>query len=418
MLKDVAGVTASAQAPALARLNRAESAALDAAANGAGLALDLARSLMRAEGVALASLVAAAGALRDRRSGRAVTYSRKVFIPLTNLCRDSCGYCTFVRRPGDPRAHTMTPDEVLAVARAGARAGCKEALFSLGDKPELRYPTFRAWLAERGYASTIAYVADMCALVLRETGLLPHANPGVMTDADIATLRPVAVSMGIMLEGISPTLLAKGGAHRGAPDKVPAKRLATIAAAGRLGVPFTTGVLIGIGESPEERADALYAIKEMHDRYGNIQEIIVQNFRAKPDIRMRDWPEPEARDMARALAVARLICGDTISVQAPPNLAAGDLADYLAAGLNDWGGISPVTRDHINPERAWPDLDRLRALMAATGYELRERLGIYPEFTRPATIGRWLDPALVAPVAHLMDDAGLVRRDLERWAEE
>ena len=387
--------------------------ALDAAAVGEGLPREDARRLIGAEGDALQAMLSAAGSLRDRRTDRVVTYSRKVFIPLTNLCRDNCGYCTFVRRPGDPRVHTMTPDEVLAVAEAGRKAGCKEALFSLGDKPELKYPAYRDWLAERGYSSTIAYLRDMCALVLAETGLLPHANPGVMTREDIAVLRDVNVSMGMMLEGTSPALLAKGGAHRGSRDKTPAARLATIAAAGELAVPFTTGILIGIGETPEERVDALFAIKELHDRYGHVQEVIIQNFRAKPDIRMRDWPEPGPLEMVRTIAVARLIFGDTINVQAPPNLALAEYGAYLEAGLNDWGGISPVTRDHINPERAWPALDRLRAAMADAGFELRERLGIYPEYVRQAE--RFLDPALQGRVRALTDDAGLVRREEEQW---
>ncbi|MDP9370873.1 MAG: 7,8-didemethyl-8-hydroxy-5-deazariboflavin synthase CofG [Chloroflexota bacterium] len=384
-----------------------------AAAAGHGLSREAAHRLIRAEGEELAGLLAAAGTLRDRRTGRVVTYSRKVFIPLTNLCRDTCGYCTFVRRPGDPRAQTMTPDEVLAVAEAGRRAGCKEALFSLGDKPERRYPAYRQWLAEWGYPSTIAYLRDMCALVLAETGLLPHANPGVMTREDIATLRPVTVSLGTMLEGISPALLAKGGAHRGSPDKTPAARLATLAAAGELAVPFTTGILIGIGETPEERVDALLAIKALHDRHGHVQEVIVQNFRAKPDIRMRDWPEPGPLEMVRTIAVARLIFGDEINVQAPPNLALTDFGAYLRAGLNDWGGISPVTRDYINPERAWPAVDRLRAAMAEAGFELRERLGIYPEYARRAD--RYLDPALHERVGALIDETGLVRREEEQW---
>ncbi len=384
------------------------------AAAGHGLSREVACRLIRAEGEELDELLAAAGALRDRRTGRAVTYSRKVFIPLTNLCRDTCGYCTFVRRPGDPRAHTMTPEEVLAVAEAGRRAGCKEALFSLGDKPEARYPAHRQWLAERGYPSTIAYLRDMCALVLRETGLLPHANPGVLTREDIAVLRPVTVSMGTMLEGTSPALLAPGGAHRGSPDKTPAARLATIAAAGELAVPFTTGILIGIGETPEERVDALLAIKALHERHGHVQEVIIQNFRAKPDIRMRDWPEPGPLEMVRTIAVARLLFGDAISVQAPPNLAHAAFGAYLRAGLNDWGGISPVTRDHINPERAWPALTRLRAAMAADGFALRERLGIYPEYALRAE--RFLDPALREPVRALIDDAGLVRREEEQWS--
>ncbi len=392
-------------------LTIADREALAAAALGGGLPAEAARRLIRAEDATLAALLTAASALRDRRTGRIITYSRKVFIPLTNLCRDTCGYCTFVRQPRDPLAKTLTPEEVLAIARAGQAAGCKEALFSLGDKPELKYASYRTQLNHLGYTTTLAYLHDMAELVFRETGLLPHLNPGVMTAEDIAMLRPVAVSMGIMLEGISPALLAKGGAHRGSPDKTPAVRLATLAAAGEQRVPFTTGILIGIGEEPEERVDALLAIRDQHQRYGHIQEVIIQNFRAKPDIRMRDWPEPGPLEMLRTIAVARLIFGDTIDVQAPPNLALTDLERYLSSGLNDWGGISPVTRDHINPERAWPDLDRLREQMAATGYTLRERLGIYPHYLQDPE--HWLDPALQGAVARLTDATGLVHANFE-----
>ena len=396
-----------APAPALAD-------ALAAAAEGEGLAREAASRLAGATGADLAALMAAASRLRDRRSRRVVTYSRKVFIPLTNLCRDQCGYCTFVRRPGDPKAHTMTPDEVLAVAETGRRAGCKEALFSLGDKPELRYRSYRTWLTDRGYRSTLAYLREMCQLVFERTGLLPHANPGVLTPDDVTMLRPVNVSLGLMLESISPRLLEKGGAHRGCPDKVPNLRLATIAAAGEQGVPFTTGILIGIGETREERVDALFAIKELHDRYGHIQEVIVQNFRAKPDIRMRDWPEPGPLEMVRTIALARLILGREVAVQAPPNLTPEAYQFYLLAGIDDWGGVSPVTRDHINPERAWPKLDELRRVTAEAGYELRERLAIYPEYVRRAE--RFLADPLRGRVAAWTEESGLVRREEEQWS--
>lgn len=389
-------------------------ATLARAVAGEGLPRHVAYQLIHAEGETLAALQTAASALRNKRTGATVTYSRKVFLPLTNLCRDRCAYCTFVRRPGDPRAHTMTADEVLAIARAGQRAGCKEALFSLGDKPELRHPEYRAWLQEQGYSTTLAYLREMCALVFKETGLLPHVNPGVMTADDIVALRPVSVSMGLMLEGISPALLAKGGAHRGSPDKEPAARLGTLAAAGELHVPFTTGLLIGIGETPEERVDALFAIQALHARYGHIQEVIIQNFRAKPDIRMRAWPEPPASEVIRTMAVARLIFGEQIALQAPPNLALTAYGEYLGAGLDDWGGISPVTRDHINPERAWPALEKMRATMASTGFRLRERLAIYPHFVQRAE--RFIDPALRPAVAALTDVSGLVQSEKEQWA--
>jgi len=369
--------------------------------------------LIRADGALLLHLLEAASLVRERRSGRTVTYSRKVFIPLTNLCRDQCAYCTFVRRPSDPLAHTMTPEEVLAVAEAGSAAGCKEALFSLGDKPELRYAAYRRWLAERGYARTIEYLRDMCALVLERTGLLPHANPGVMSEDDIALLRPVTASMGLMLESTSERLLERGGAHRGCPDKVPAVRLATLEAAGRLRVPFTTGILIGIGETPEERVDALYAIRTLQDRYGHIQEVIVQNFRRKPDIRMRDWPEPTLLEMLRTIAVARLILGTTTAVQAPPNLMPDGYEVYLLAGLDDWGGISPVTRDFINPERAWPHLREVKERTAQLGFQLRERLAVYPDYILRGD--EFLDPAVLARVRVLVDPGGLVPPEKELW---
>ncbi len=369
--------------------------------------------LIEADVDQLPLLLEAARTVRERRSGRTVTYSRKVFVPLTNLCRDQCAYCTFVRRPSDPRAHTMTPEEVLAVAEAGRAAGCKEALFSLGDKPELRYAAYRQWLAARGYARTIEYVRDMCALVLERTGLLPHANPGVMSEDDIALLRPVTASMGLMLETISERLLERGGAHRGCPDKVPQVRLETIAAAGRLRVPFTTGILIGIGETARERVDSLYAIRELQDRYGHIQEVIIQNFRRKPDIRMRDWPEPTLLDMLRTIAVARLIVGATMAVQAPPNLMPDGYDVYLLAGLDDWGGVSPVTRDFINPERAWPHLRELKERTERLGFTLRERLAVHPTYI--ARGEAFLDEELRSRVVAMVDPGGLVPPEKELW---
>ena len=367
---------------------------------------DEAIALLASRGAAQEALLAAAAALRDAGKGRVVTYSRKVFIPLTNLCRDSCGYCTFVRRPGDPRARTLTPEEVLAIARAGAAAGCKEALFSLGDKPERRHPEHRTWLAERGYASTLDYLAAMCRLVLDETGLLPHANPGVLASEDVARLRDVNVSMGIMLESTSERLLGRGQAHWASPDKAPAVRLATLRAAGEQRVAFTTGLLIGIGETLAERVDTLLAIRDLHERYGHIQEVIVQNFRAKPDIAMRAWPEPDEWDMARTIAVARLLLGPAMNIQAPPNLTPGAYPLYLAAGANDWGGVSPVTPDHINPEAPWPALVALEQATAAAGYTLRERLALYPEYVRDRP--EFIPEPLRARVASLTDARGLV----------
>jgi 7,8-didemethyl-8-hydroxy-5-deazariboflavin synthase CofG subunit len=329
----------------------------------------------------LPELLAAARAAKERFKPGVVTYSRKVFLPLTNLCRDYCGYCTFRRDPGDPGAHTMPPDEVLSVARAGEKLGCTEALFSLGDKPELLFPEMRETLRHLGYKSTLHYLEAMCELVLRETSLLPHPNPGLLSAEWIARLAAVSPSMGLMLETTNATLLAPGAAHDNAPDKVPAKRLRTIEDAGKQKVPFTTGLLIGIGESPEDRVDTLLAIRDLHERYGHIQEVIVQNFRVKPAIPMAHWPEPTRGEMLRAVAVARLLL-PSVNIQAPPNLSAPyyDYEDLVDAGINDWGGVSPLTPDFINPEKPWPHLDQLRLRTESKGFALRQRLPVYPEF--------------------------------------
>jgi len=361
---------------------------------------------------ALPEILARAGELRDRGRGRVVTFSAKVFVPLTTLCRDYCGYCTFRRDPGEPGAHTLTPEEVVALVQAGARLGAKEALFSLGDKPEARFPEHREFLRRHGHRTTLSYLRAMCALTLGESSLLPHANPGVMGERDLAALREVNVSMGIMLENVADRLLAPGLAHDNAPDKVPLRRLRTIALAGKLGIPFTTGILIGIGESPRERVDALVAIRDLHERWGHIQEVIIQNFRAKPGIPMRDAPEPTLDDLLRTLAVARLLLGPDVNVQAPPNLTPGVYPRLLAAGLNDWGGVSPLTPDHINPEKPWPGLRALREATEAQGFDFRERLAIYPEY---ATRAEFLDERLRPRVAALIDPDGLVRNSHEHW---
>jgi len=358
-------------------------------------------------------LLEEAARIRARRTGAAITYSRKVFIPLTNLCRDQCGYCTFARPPEDPRAHTMTPAEVLAVAEAGREAGCKEALFSLGERPELRYPGHKRWLEEQGYASTIGYLAAMCRLVFERTGLLPHANPGTMSLDEMEQLRPFNVSMGMMLESVSSRLLRPGQAHHACPDKVPAARLATLEAAGRLRVPFTTGILIGIGETLEERAGSLFAIRDSHARHGHIQEVIIQNFRAKPDTRFAQWPEPETNGLVLTAALARVIFGPEVNVQIPPNLTSPGFGGLLRAGINDWGGISPVTRDYINPERRWPAIRALRDVTEKAGFELRERLAVYPEFIRERV--DFLPELLRDRVARMTDNSGLVRPSEERW---
>ena len=371
---------------------------------------DDASRLIRATGAELLNLLQEASAVRDARTGPVITYSRKVFIPLTNLCRDRCGYCTFARQPGDGQAHTMSPDEVLAVARAGRRAGCKEALFSLGDKPELRYPEYRAWLEQRGFYSTVEYLRAMCQLVFEETGLLPHANPGVLSREEMERLRPVNASMGMMLETVSPRLLAPGEAHYRCPDKVPRIRLAALEAAGESRIPFTTGILMGIGETLDERVDALFAIRELHERHGHIQEVIVQNFRAKPDTLFAHRPEPAALDVARTAAVARLILGGAVNLQVPPNLSQDAYGFYLLSGINDWGGISPVTRDFINPEMAWPQIAALRSVTREAGFELRERLAAYPEYLRDS---KWMSGALRRQALAWSDDAGLVRPEQE-----
>ena len=356
-----------------------------------GVALDATEAtvLLHARGGALADLCASAARVRDAGHGRVVTYSRKVFVPLSRLCRDRCHYCTFATTPGRLPAPYLSPEEVLAIARAGQAAGCKEALFTLGDRPEDRWPQAREWLDAHGYDSTLGYLRAMAVRVLEETGLLPHLNPGVLSWQDLGRLKPVAPSMGMMLETSATRLWSEpGGPHYGSPDKDPAVRLRVLEDAGRQAVPFTTGVLVGIGETLAERADSLFAIRGVARRYGGVQEVIVQNFRAKDDTAMRAHPDAALDDLAATVAVARLVLGPRVHVQAPPNLVAGEYARLLAAGIDDWGGISPVTPDHVNPERPWPMVEALAAECAAHGYELRERLTVYPEWLAEP----WLDP--------------------------
>jgi FO synthase len=352
----------------------------------------------------LPELAAQARTVRDAAFGRRVTYSPKVFIPLTQLCRDACGYCTFAQPPARLAAPYLAPDEVLAIARSGARAGCHEALFTLGEQPEARYEVARAWLAEHGYATTVEYLVAMADLVRTETGLLPHANAGALTPAELAALRRVAPGQGMMIESLNPVLAA----HRGAPDKTPARRLATLEAAGELAIPFTTGILVGIGESRADRIEALEAIAASHARHGHVAEVIVQNFRPKPGTAMRDWEPCPTDEHLWAISVARLILPPDVHVQAPPNLA-DDFGMLLDAGIDDWGGVSPVTADHVNPERAWPSLNRLREVTEAGGHRLAPRLTLYPEFVlRPQ---RWLDEALRFSVMDRSDAEGLGRDD-------
>ena len=360
----------------------------------------------------LEALMADAARLRDAGHGPLIAYSRKVFIPLTRLCRDSCRYCTFAKTPGQLPAPCLSPDEVLAIARAGAAAGCREALFTLGDKPELRYAAAREALGALGYNSTIDYLAAMCRLVLDETGLLPHANPGAMTAEEIAKLRRVSVSQGMMLESAAARLCAPGGPHHGCPDKEPGVRLATLRAAGEARVPFTTGLLIGIGETRAERIEALCEIRELHREFGHIQEIIIQNFRAKPDTRMAAAPEPGLDELLWTIAAARLLFGPDMTIQAPPNLSPDVFPLLVGAGLNDWGGVSPVTPDHVNPEAPWPEIPALARATAVAGKTLVERLAIHPPFALRA--GRWVDGAVRPALRRAMDADGLART--EDWA--
>jgi len=360
----------------------------------------------------LDELCAEARRLRERGTGSLVTYSPKVFIPLTNLCRDVCGYCTFARPPRRGERAFLSLEEVLAIARAGAAAGCREALFTLGDKPELRYRVAREELRALGCETTLEYLGRAARLVLEETGLLPHLNPGVMTPDDLAALRPVSASMGVMLETTAERLSRRGAPHWASPDKVPRARLATIEAAGELSVPFTTGILIGIGETRAERLESLLAIRELGERHGHVQETIVQNFRAKPGTRMADHPEPSLEDHLWTLAAARIVLGPHANIQAPPNLAYDDFPRLLDAGINDWGGISRVTIDHVNPEAPWPDVARLEEATRSRGLELAPRLPLYPEWVQE--VERWVDPAVAPTVRRASDALGLARE--HAWA--
>jgi len=375
--------------------------------DGKLMARDEALRLAFAQGNELESLLAAAAELRDRSKGEIVTFSPKIFVPLTNLCRDFCGYCTFRKAPGEPGAKIMTIDEVLKIVRQGKALGCTEVLFSLGDKPEAIYPEMKRFLTERGHRRTLDYLHEACQAVLEETELLPHSNPGVMGKRDLRRLREVNVSMGLMLENVSERLMLAGGAHDNAPDKKPSVRLRTMEEAGKLGIPFTTGILIGIGETWEERIDSLLAIRDLHRRYRHIQEIIIQNFRAKPDIPMRNHPEPSHHEMLKTIALARLIFGGEMNIQAPPNLTPGSYQLYLNGGINDWGGVSPLTPDFINPEAPWPALQALKQKSAAAGFELKARLPIYPEFI--ARGEKFIPAKLQRYVERWCDETGLVK---------
>jgi len=374
-----------------------------------GLSRSDALELARAGDSDLARLTDAAAALRDSVYGSVISYSRKVFIPLTHLCRDVCHYCTFAEPSRAGRRAYMTPDEVLAVARAGQAVGCKEALFTLGDKPESRYRAAREELTKLGYGTTLEYVADMARLVYEETGLLPHVNPGVMTGAEISMLKRVSVSQGLMLESSSERLCEKGGPHFGSPDKHPAARLETIRQAGELRAPITTGLLLGIGETREEFINSLLDLRRLHRQYGHIQEVIIQNFRAKPGTKMVDAPEPGPDAMLWAVATARLVLGPHMNIQAPPNLSPDLIGRLIGAGINDWGGISPVTPDHVNPEAPWPHLESLAAETKLAGKTLVERLAVYPEFIFDES--DWIESGLRSAILGRIDAQGYARTD-------
>ncbi len=380
------------------------------------------RPLSKEQALALAdqpaspALLEAAAKLRDAGHGNVVTYSRKVFIPLTQLCRDVCHYCTFAQTPRHLEQAYLPVEEVLRLCQQGAEQGCKEALFTLGERPELRYSAARKALQAMGFETTLEYVAHVAGRVLTETGLLPHINAGCMSEEELALLRPVSASMGIMLESASERLCQKGMPHYGSPDKVPARRLETLERAGAASVPFTSGILIGIGETRRERIESLLALRESHQRHGHLQEVIIQNFRAKPGTLMASAPEPDLEELLWTIAVARLVFGPDMNIQAPPNLSPGVLPQLVAAGINDWGGVSPLTPDHVNPEAPWPHLDQLRRETAAAGKHLDERLTLYPQYV--CAPERWLDPAVRGPVQKLSDASGFGRSDCWSPGEE
>ena len=373
---------------------------------------DDSEALLLADKTDTNALLEVAARLRDAGHRNLVTYSRKVFIPLTHLCRDVCHYCTFAQTPKRLEASYLSIEQVLDVARRGAALGCREALFTLGEKPELRYRAARDALEDMGYASTLEYLSEAARLVYRETGLLPHLNPGTMTADELAMLRPVAPSMGIMLESAALRLTEKGMPHYGSPDKCPDVRLATIEEAGKARVPLTSGILIGIGETRRERIESLLALRDLHFTYGHLQEIIIQNFRAKPNTKMAKAPEPDLDDLLWTIAVARILFGSQMNIQAPPNLSPGVLAQLVSAGINDWGGVSPLTPDFVNPEAPWPHLDELDRETAAAGKHLQERLTIYPEYVRNAKV--WTDAAWHTPLIRIIDSEGLPRTN--DWA--
>ena len=394
-------------------------AALAAAAAGRPLADADAWALPDTDADGLAAMLEAASRMRDLSKGRTVTFSPKVFIPLTHLCRDFCGYCIFRKTPAQAGREAqggslyMTPEQVVDVARAGRRLGCAEALFTLGERPEQRYPEAKDWLANRGFRTTLEYLAYVSRLVLEETGLLPHANPGTMSRREMAALQPYNPSMGLMVESTAPALYAPGGAHEFAPSKRPRVRLRTIELAGQLRLPFTTGILIGIGDTRQDRIESLLAIRDLHRRFGHIQEVIVQNFRAKPGTAMAGRLDADTIELLWSVAAARLILGPEANVQVPPNLSADNYRIYLDAGINDWGGVSPLTMDFVNPEAPWPALTQLKAQTEAAGFRLMPRLPVYPEYF--IATGDYLPEELRAKAREMADDDGYVRGGIQRY---
>ena len=387
---------------------------LDEAASGRALMDSEAWALVGVDEDGLSAMCRAASSMRDIGKGRTVSFSPKVFIPLTHMCRDFCGYCIFRKTPeqaGD-RLY-MTPEQVLDVVKAGQRLGCTEALFTLGERPEQRYPEAKEWLEKRGFKTTLEYLAHINRLVVEETSLLPHANPGTMSRREMVALQPYNPSMGLMLESTSPALHGPGGPHEFAPSKRPRVRLRTIELAGELRLPFTTGILIGIGESRDDRIESLLAIRELHGRFGHIQEVIVQNFRAKPNTAMQDKLDADTVELLWSVAAARLILGTEANVQVPPNLSADNYRIYLDAGINDWGGVSPLTIDFVNPEAPWPALTHLKEQTEAAGFKLKPRLPVYPEYFM--TTGEYISEGLHEKVRALADDEGYVRGGIQRY---
>ncbi len=386
---------------------------LERVASGGVLSEDEVLSLSKADGQLEVELCSAASELRDRGRGRVITFSPKVFIPLTRLCRDFCGYCTFRQSPDESAGLYLTLDQVLSVVRAGQRLGCTEALFTLGERPEQRYPEAAGWLSRRGYRTTHEYLSHVCRTVFEETDLLPHGNPGTMSRRELEALQPTNPSIGIMLESSSPRLYETGGPHEFAPSKRPRVRLRTMELAGELGIPFTTGILIGIGETRAERVESLLDIRRLHQRYGHIQEVIIQNFRAKADTPMADSPDAAPDELMWTTAVARLILGERVNIQVPPNLSE-DYERYIGAGINDWGGVSPLTIDYVNPEAPWPQLAELERRTREAGYELRPRLPVYPEYFADGS--QWPLPLpLKEKLLRLTDESGYVKGGIRRY---